>query len=53
MSIVEIRRAKNGWLVFENGRDMMTLQEPIVFTDWSKLSKYLRKRLAPEMRDVE
>lgn len=53
MDRVEITKAKNGWVVWRDGRDRTAIQEPIVFTDWARLSLYLRKQLAPEMKDVE
>jgi hypothetical protein len=51
MDKIEIMKAKNGWLVFIGGRSPHTENEPLVFTNWEKLCKYVKGQLCPEMKD--
>jgi len=53
MDKVEIVKAKNGWLVFIGDHHPSVKNDPVVFTDWGSLSRYLRRQLAPEMLDIE
>ena len=60
MNKVEIVKAKNGWVVWPDGhagyRNTPTpidQQQPLLFTEWGKLSNYLRHQMVPEMKGAE